>query len=284
MPRLLILVPAYNEELGIAATLDRLKQVVAPLRAEILVVDDGSTDRTAELAAASGVRVIRHDTNRGYGASLKTGLRNTDADWVCITDADGTYPCERIPDLVAHMTRYDMVVGARTGANVAIPLIRRPPKLFLNLLANVLTGQKIPDLNSGLRVFKRECSERYMHLFPSGFSFTTTLTMAMLNDDLLVKFVPIDYFARAGQSKIRALRDTYGFFMLILRMTVIFKPLKIFLPVTALLLLLTAWGAALDIMRGSAGLSDKTVILSLASLFIFLAGLLADAIASRGRS
>lgn len=284
MPRLLILVPAYNEELGIAATLDRLKQVVEPLRAEILVVDDGSTDRTAELAAASGVRVIRHDTNRGYGASLKTGLRNTDADWICITDADGTYPCERIPDLVAHMSRYDMVVGARTGANVAIPLIRRPAKMFLNLLANVLTGQKIPDLNSGLRVFKRTCSERYMHLFPSGFSFTTTLTMAMLNDDFLVKFVPIDYFARAGQSKIRALRDTYGFFMLILRMTVIFKPLKIFLPVTALLLAFTAIVATLDVARGIAGLSDKTVILSLASLFVFLAGLLADAIASRGRN
>lgn len=284
MPRLLILVPAYNEELGIAATLERLKQVVAPLHADILVVDDGSTDRTAELAAATGVRVLRHDTNRGYGASLKTGLRNTDADWICITDADGTYPCERIPDLVAHMNRYDMVVGARTGANVAIPLIRRPAKAFLNLLANILTGQKIPDLNSGLRVFKRTCSERYMHLFPSGFSFTTTLTMAMLNDDFLVKFVPIDYFARAGQSKIRALRDTYGFFMLILRMTVIFKPLKIFLPVTALLLACTAFVATLDVARGIAGLSDKTVILSLASLFVFLAGLLADAIASRGRS
>ncbi|MBK6941012.1 MAG: glycosyltransferase family 2 protein [Planctomycetes bacterium] len=284
MPRLLILVPAFNEELGIAATLERLKQVVTPLHADILVVDDGSTDRTAELAAATGVRVLRHDTNRGYGASLKTGLRNTDADWICITDADGTYPCERIPDLVAHMHRYDMVVGARTGTNVAIPLIRRPAKAFLNLLANVLTGQKIPDLNSGLRVFKRSCSERYMHLFPSGFSFTTTLTMAMLNDDFLVKFVPIDYFARAGQSKIRALRDTYGFFMLILRMTVIFKPLKIFLPVTALLLTCTAFVATLDVARGIAGLSDKTVILSLASLFVFLAGLLADAIASRGRS
>jgi glycosyltransferase involved in cell wall biosynthesis len=284
MPRLLILVPAYNEELGIAATLERLKQVVAPLHAEILVVDDGSTDRTAELATASGVRVIRHDTNRGYGASLKTGLRNTDADWICITDADGTYPCERIPDLVEHMSRYDMVVGARTGANVAIPLIRRPAKMFLNVLANVLTGQKIPDLNSGLRVFKRTCSDRYMHLFPSGFSFTTTLTMSMLNDDLLVKFVPIDYFARAGQSKIRALRDTYGFFMLILRMTVIFKPLKIFLPVTGVLLACTIAVATLDIARGVAGLSDKTVILSLASLFVFLAGLLADAIASRGRS
>lgn len=284
MPRLLILVPAYNEELGIAATLERLKQVVAPLHAEILVVDDGSTDRTAELATASGVRVIRHDTNRGYGASLKTGLRNTDADWICITDADGTYPCERIPDLVEHMSRYDMVVGARTGANVAIPLIRRPAKMFLNVLANVLTGQKIPDLNSGLRVFKRTCSDRYMHLFPSGFSFTTTLTMSMLNDDLLVKFVPIDYFARAGQSKIRALRDTYGFFMLILRMTVIFKPLKIFLPVTGVLLACTIAVATLDIARGVAGLSDKTVILSLASLFVFRAGLLADAIASRGRS
>jgi glycosyltransferase involved in cell wall biosynthesis len=284
MRKLSILVPAYNEELGIAATLDRLKEVAAPLRAEIIVIDDGSSDRTAALATAAGVRVLRHDMNRGYGASLKTGIRNTDADLVCITDADGTYPCERIGDLVAHMDRYDMVVGARTGANVAIPLIRRPAKKALNLLANVLTGQRIPDLNSGLRVFKKACAERYMHLFPSGFSFTTTLTMAMLNDDFLVKFVPIDYFARSGESKIRALRDTYGFFMLILRMTVIFKPLKIFLPVTAVLLALTATTGIVDAARGSAGLSDKTVILSLATLFVFLAGLLADAIASRGRA
>ncbi len=281
MPRLSIVVPAYNEERGIGPTLENLAVIARTLDAEILVVDDGSSDRTAEIAERfPGVLVFRHDTNRGYGASLKTGIRNASSPWICITDADGTYPNDRIPDLATFLPRYDMVVGARTGTNVAIPLVRRPAKKILNVLANVLTGQDIPDLNSGLRIFKKEIAERFMHLFPSGFSFTTTITLAMLNADYLVKFVPVDYFKREGSSKIRPIRDTYGFLLLILRITTYFNPLKIFLPLS-LLLLVASCGTAASDLRHAEGLSDKTVILSLSTGILFLVGLLADSIARR---
>ncbi len=280
MPKVSIVIPAYNETGGIRPTLDRLLAATRDLDVEILVVDDGSTDDTAAQAEAAGVRVLRHDQNRGYGAALKTGIRNARADVICITDADGTYPNERIPELFALMDRYDMVVGARTGANVAIPLVRKPAKKMLNVLANLLSGQRIPDLNSGLRLFRRSVAEKYMHFLPSGFSFTTTITMAMLNDDYLVKFVPIDYFHREGRSKIRAFRDTYNFVMLILRVTMYFKPLKIFLPVSVLLGLASGASLVYDV-NSTMGLSDKTVILSLATGLVFLVGLLADAVANR---
>lgn len=280
MVALTIVVPAYNETGGIAPTLEQLKAAVSGLDCEILVVDDGSHDDTAAQAEASGVRVLRHDANRGYGASLKTGIRNARADVICITDADGTYPNDRIPELFQLMERYDMVIGARTGANVAIPLVRRPAKWCLNQLANLMAGTKIPDLNSGLRLFRKSVAEKYMRFLPSGFSFTTTITMAMLNDDYLVKYVPIDYYHREGQSKIRPIRDTSNFVMLILRVTMYFKPLKIFLPVALVMFLASAVAFATDVGQAS-GLSDKTVILSLATGMVFLVGLLADAVANR---
>ncbi|MBI4878432.1 MAG: glycosyltransferase family 2 protein [Planctomycetes bacterium] len=281
MTDLSIIIPALNETEGIRVTLDRLRDAVRGIDAEIIVVDDGSTDDTALQAEAAGVRVIRHEKNRGYGAALKTGIRHARAEVIGIADADGTYPVERLAGLFQEMgSTYDMVVGARTGARVAIPPLRRPAKLALNVLANVLTGQKIPDLNSGLRVFRRAVAEKYIHFLPSGFSFTSTITLAMLNDDYLVKFVPIDYYPRAGKSKIRALRDTSGFLLLILRVTMYFNPLKIFLPVSGLLLLATAAAFVFD-LHSAAGLSDKTVVLSLATGMVFLVGLLADAVAHR---
>ncbi len=281
MTDLSIVIPALNETEGIRATLERLRQALGGLDAEIIVVDDGSTDDTAAQAEAAGVRVIRHEKNRGYGAALKTGIRHARAGVIGIADADGTYPVERLAALFREMgSTYDMVVGARTGASVAIPPLRRPAKRALNLLANLLTGQKIPDLNSGLRVFRRAVAEKYLHFLPAGFSFTSTITLAMLNDDYLVKFVPIDYYPRAGKSKIRALRDTSGFLLLILRVTMYFNPLRIFLPVSGLLLLATAAAVLVD-LHSAAGLSDKTVVLSLATGMVFLVGLLADAVAHR---
>lgn len=283
MPKLSILVPAFNEEGGIVQTLEQLLGIAQQLDAEILVIDDGSTDRTVALAepfTARGIRLLKHDVNRGYGASLKTGLRNSSAPVICITDADGTYPNDRIPELYSFIDRYDMVVGARTGQNVQIPWLRRPPKLVLNWLANILTGIKIPDLNSGLRVFKKDVGLRFMHLYPSGFSFTTTITLAMLNADYLVKFIPIDYFKREGASKIHPIKDTYRFLMLILRLTTYFNPLKIFLPIAFLLAAAAIFTGACDYGR-STGLSDKTVILTLSAGIVFVVGLLGDSISRR---
>ena len=201
-----------------------------PYEFEILVVDDGSKDRTAEEARATGVRVVQHRQNRGYGEALKTGIRHARFERIAIIDADGSYPPQEIPRLAALLDDAEMVVGARTGPNAAIPLIRRPAKKALTMLASYLTGVTIPDLNSGLRLFRRALAIEFFDLLPSKFSFTTTITLAALNSGYLVEYVEVDYYARTGKSKIRPIQDTFNFTMLILRMTLIFRPLKVYLP------------------------------------------------------
>lgn len=247
---LTVLIPAFNEERGIARVIDWIRAALetSDLEYELLVVDDGSADRTAELAQAAGARVLRHPGNRGYGEALKTGIRHAAHEWVAIIDADGSYPAEQLPELAARLVAADMVVGARTKAGAAIPLIRRPAKKFLTWLAAYLTDANIPDLNSGLRIFRRSLALEFIHILPSGFSFTTTITMAALNNGYVVEYVPVDYLQREGRSKIRPIRDTLNFVMLILRMTLLFRPLKIFIPISVFFFLLTlaVWGGGLQ--------------------------------------
>jgi glycosyltransferase involved in cell wall biosynthesis len=233
---LTVIVPAYNEEHGIAGVVDWIRRSLEPsgLPYEVLVVDDGSADRTAQLAGEAGARVIQHLGKRGYGEALKTGIRHAEHEWIAIIDADGSYPADQIPELARHLAVNDMVVGARTKAGAAIPVIRRPAKMFLTWLASYLTETPIPDLNSGLRIFRRSLALEFIHILPSGFSFTTTITMAALNTGYSVQYVPIDYLTRTGSSKIRPIRDTLNFLMLILRMTLLFRPLKIFIPLSML--------------------------------------------------
>jgi len=229
-----IIIPVYNEEDGIAATLDDIQKICENLPAphEIITVDDGSTDRTADvLSGYSGLRAIAHLSNRGYGAALKTGIRHAKYPLIVITDADGTYPNERIPDLLLLAERADMVVGARTGKNVQYSKLRSIPKYFLVRFAQWIARSPIPDLNSGLRIFRKPIAEKFLHILPDGFSFTTTITLAMLTNNYIVLYEPIDYYFRTGKSKIRPIRDTLGFVQLILRTGVYFAPLRIFLPV-----------------------------------------------------
>jgi len=277
-----VVIPAFNEEKGIVPTLRELRETLSGLDYEILVVDDGSHDRTAELARGEGATVYQQPLNRGYGASLKAGIRRAKHDVIVITDADGTYPASAIPALVAGCETYEMVVGARVGANVAIPLVRRPAKWVLGKLASYLAGRPIPDLNSGLRAMRRELVRQYEHLLPSGFSFTTTITLSALCRDHLVRFDPIDYRARAGNSKIRP-RHAYDFFLLILRTIVYFNPLKIFLPVGALFF---AAGVAKFIYDATKeNLSESAIFAFLTAFLMWGLGLISDQlsrIASRG--
>jgi len=174
-----VVVPVYNEEAAILGTLEKLHASLATcsIPCEIIVVDDGSTDRTPELLRGrDDVRVLRHERNRGYGGALKTGIRHARHPLIVITDADGSYPNERIPDLVAHAVEADMVVGARTSENVEYSPIRSVPKWFLKRFAEWLTRRKIPDINSGLRVFRKEAVARFLRILPDSFSFTTTIT------------------------------------------------------------------------------------------------------------
>jgi glycosyltransferase involved in cell wall biosynthesis len=228
------------------------------------------------------VRVVRHPVNRGYGASLRSGITQSHHPLIAITDADGTYPAAALIDLVRTMDAADMAVGARTGPDVRIPLARRPAKWFLTRLASYLCGYAIPDLNSGLRVFRRELAARFLGILPDGFSFTTTITIAALTNGYRVEFLPIDYRRRIGTSAIRPLRDSFNFLQLIVRLTVYFRPLNVFLPAALVLFALGCAKAALDFHRtGAFGVGSAIVIL--AAIQIAFLGLLADMIATRTR-
>ncbi len=275
-----IIIPAYNEERGIGPVVEQVRAAMdaAEHEYEILVVDDGSADRTAEAAEATGARVVSHRQNRGYGEALKTGIRHAGFERIAIIDADGSYPAGEIPRLAQKLADAEMVVGARVGSNAQIPLVRRPAKWLLTRLASYLTGTKIPDLNSGLRLFRRALAIEFFSLLPSGFSFTTTITLAALNSGYLVEFVPIDYFKRTGRSKIRPIQDTFNFFMLVLRLTLIFRPLKIYLPIAGLMvlfsfvILIIGW-------YGFGRIFDNTILLFIQAAFqSAIVGLLADTV------
>ena len=275
-----IVVPAYNEEHGIRPVVEKLRDAMSdfPYEFEILVVDDGSKDRTAEQARTTGVRVVQHRQNRGYGEALKTGIRHARFDRIAIIDADGSYPPQEIPRLAAMLDDAEMVVGARTGPNAAIPLIRRPAKKALTMLASYLTDVKIPDLNSGLRLFRRGLAIEFFDLLPAKFSFTTTITLAALNSGYLVEYVEVDYYARTGKSKIRPIQDTFNFLMLILRMTLIFRPLKVYLPLAAILFFIAAAIVTVG-WFGFGKILDNTALIFLFAAFQSVAiGLLADVV------
>ncbi len=286
LPALSVVMPAYNEENGIQPVLEDLDRELqkAGVDAEIIVVDDGSADATAQKAAAvSGrITVLRHAENRGYGASLKTGFRRAKHDLVAIIDADGTYKPKDLIRLLGKAKGQDMVVGARTGQTVHIPLVRRPAKWLLRSLATYLTKRKIPDLNSGLRLMRRDLVHKYMGLFPDGFSLTTTITMALLVAGYEVKFIPIDYEKRTGSSKIRPLRDTIGFLSLIMRTIIYFNPLRIFVPMSLLLILSGGLVGLLSYLYLPKILDTTTALLVLTGVQVGVLGLLADLVVRRG--
>ncbi|MGL5941709.1 MAG: glycosyltransferase family 2 protein [Waterburya sp.] len=282
-PAVSIVIPVYNEEKMIAATVDHLHQILqsSNYQYEIIVINDGSTDSTAEvLAVVNNIYLVEHNRNRGYGAALKTGIRLARYPFIVITDADGTYPNERIPDLLSLATRADMVVGARIGQNVTYSRLRQIPKWFLVRFAQWVTKTKIPDLNSGLRVFHRDLIIKFLPILPNTFSFTTTITIAMLTNNYLVHYEPIDYYHRVGNSKIKPIRDTLGFVQLILRMGVYFAPLRIFLPVAGLFFIgcLITLFQDLFIRRD---LTEATLILFVAAIQFGMFALLADMIDRR---
>ena len=285
-----IVVPAYNEELGIEGVIERLSGLELGVPVELLVVDDGSTDGTAAVlegleGRAPALRVIRHGHNQGYGAALKTGFANARHAVVVITDADGTYPEDRIVDLLARIDAgAEMAVGARRGEDVHIPLIRRPAKNFLRILASFLAGTRIPDLNSGLRAFRRELVLKYRPILPQGFSFTTTITLASLTNHHRVDYVDINYAHREGSSKIKPIRDTLGFLSLIVRTVLYFNPLKVFYPVAVAIGLGFFASLYYDLFLAEPrDLGDKTVLLFVAFLQILSVGLLADLIEKKSR-
>lgn len=285
-----IVIPVYNEENGVSGVMERLAALDIGAPKEILAVNDGSSDGTAaKLAEAEAkfpeLHVVTHERNQGYGAALKTGFAAAQHEIVVITDADGTYPEDRIRDLLDCIDDgAEMVVGARVGEDVNIPLIRRPAKAALRHLASFLAGTRIPDLNSGLRAFRRELVLTYKAILPQGFSFTTTITLASLTNGHRVDYIDINYAHRAGNSKIKPIRDTLGFTALIIRTVLYFNPLKVFYPITGLVGLGLFAALFNDFfLVHPANLSDKSVLLFVAFIQIFSVGLLADLIEKKSR-
>jgi len=270
-----VVIPAFNEEGAIEESVRGVLSVMGDsgIDFELIVVDDGSSDRTGELSKTAGAQVLRLPENRGYGAALKAGIARAKHEIIVITDADGTYPAESIPVLLENLGEYDMVVGARIGANVAIPLVRRPAKWFLRRLASYLAGRAIPDLNSGLRVMRKSLVKRFEHLLPSGFSFTTTITLASLCSGALVRYSPIDYHERIGESK---LRHTHAveFLLLILRTIVYFNPLKVFLPIGGVFFLGGLVKFVYDVYIGN--FSETALLGFLGAAILWAVGLLSD--------
>lgn len=240
-----ILLPAYNEQEAIGQVLQEVVRAMTAteIQYEILVVDDGSTDQTAEIAEAFArqcqdcpVRVLRLPENRGAGAARKVGIRRARGDVVVMLDADGSYPADCIPDLLRYFPHYDQVNGARTSEQGRWPWLRRPAKWIIRKLACYLTGKNIPDLNTGMKAFKRQAMVPWLWVVPDGFSCVTTMTLAFLTNGYAVKYVPIAYRPRIGRSKFHPIRDTAAYVSTVLRMVLYFRPLRVFLPLAFLLL------------------------------------------------
>ena len=277
-----IVIPAYNEEKGIGPVLQELsaelKALKLPVPLEVIIVDDGSGDSTAQIVADHQdelIRLVQHEQNRGYGAALKTGIEAAIHPWILITDADGTYPNEHIRDVLAERQKYDMVVGARIGEKRAIPLIRRPPKWVLRKLASFLSERNIPDLNSGFRLMRRSEIRRFYNILPNGFSFTTTITLAMFSAGLRVHYVPINYLHRAGPSHIKPIKDTINFLKLIFRTVMYFDPLRVFIPV-AFVFFVSAVAVAVGSYMAGKLMDVTTVLLFLTGIHMLALGMIAD--------
>ena len=320
MDMISIIIPMYNEEEAIGDDLDTIIQTMSSppsfppnfggdergggIPWEIIVVDDGSTDASAEVVRQrEGVRLIQHPYNRGTGAARTTGLQHARGDVIVMTDGDGTYPNQDIPHLLTYIGEssvlgrrtgpygtvpedqgYDMVIGARRAEMGSLKWLRSPAKLFIRLLASYLTGVKIPDVNSGLRVFKKGIAEKFLHIQPTTHSWVGTQTVAFLSEGYAVKFVPIDYYKRKGKSSFHPISDTYNYLSMVVRTIMYFNPLKVFLPVALALIVVGAIKLVRDIIYyRSFYVPGVTLMLILTAIQVGAIGLLADLIVKRAR-
>ena len=238
-----VVIPALNEEAVIGAAVGEIKTVLREANIadfEILVVDDGSTDRTATLAAESGAIVVSNLQNMGYGFSLKKGIGQARHDIIVTIDADGTYPIKEIPALVQkYQEGYHMVVAARSGVHYWGTALKRPMRLFLGRLVEYVTGERIPDVNSGLRVFSRRQSMAFFDQLSNKFSFSTSITLIYLLNQLFIEYMPIDYAKRVGESKVRLFRDSLRTLQYIVNAVVYYNPIKLFILLAAVPALVT---------------------------------------------
>jgi glycosyltransferase involved in cell wall biosynthesis len=279
VPMLSVVIPAFDEEDAIGQTVKAVKETlaasdIAPF--EIIVVDDGSADRTREIAAAEGARIVRHLQNLGYGRSLKDGIDAARYGAIAISDADGTYPVKDIPRLFAiYQTGYHMVVGSRTGEHYRESVFKSPLRWILQHLVEYTASRKIPDINSGLRIFSREHARTYFQRLCDTFSFTTSLTLAFMMNGLFVVYVPIDYYKRVGKTKVRLLSDSLRTLQYIAEAAVYYNPLRIFMLLSILLLAASMALIGVNVYLRTIGLFYIAIGCVMMSIQTFATGLIA---------
>lgn len=287
-PYVTIILPCYNEEGHVVAEIERITAAMdsSGYSYELVCINDASTDSTlAKLYEAAPrfpqMEVVNFHRNSGSGTVRRIGTQRARGEIVVWTDADMTYPNERIPELVQILEKdatIDHVVGARTTEQGTYKLLRVPAKWFIRKFAERLTGAKIPDLNSGLRAFRREVSLPYLRLLPAGFSCVTTITVSFLANNHDIYFLPIDYYKRAGKSKFKFGKDSYRYILQVLRMTMYFNPLKVLMPLALTLLGVGFFKAIYDVSANHFKIATDTVLVFVTGLLIASLALLADLI------
>lgn len=282
-----VVLPVHNEAGHLDAELNRIRVALetSDYSWEIIVVDDASTDGCVDhIHSGNGIRVIRVGVNQGSGGSRRVGTEAARGAVVVWTDADMTYPNDDIPALVAQLDGVDQVVGARTTEEGTHKFLRTVAKWFIRRLAQYLSSTKIPDLNSGFRAFRRDVGWQYTHLLPKGFSCVTTLTMAFLTNNYAVKYIPIEYKERAGESKFHWYRDTRRYAVQVVRMALSWEPLRVFLPVSIVILFFTTIKIFTDFLIGTAKLADSTMLMGVFGLLLLAIGFLADLVVRAGKA
>lgn len=275
-----MVIPCYNEQPHVLhSTVQKLHEVMVAMRGveyEIIVVNDGSNKYSySPVLEKSDVKIIDHSCNRGYGSSILTGVSEAKYQWIGIVDADGTYPIEYFRDFMDYIQQYDMVVGKRGWGDIQV--MRRAPKFFLQQVASFIADCRIPDLNSGMRIFKKDIVQKYIRLFPKRFSFTTTITMVCMTNFYKILFIDIPYYKREGSSNIHPIKDTVKFFSLVLRLALYFKPLRFFIPLSLVVGIAAIARGVRDIMAVN-HIGGLALVLFFIAFQIFFFGLIAEII------
>jgi glycosyltransferase involved in cell wall biosynthesis len=275
-PGVSLIIPVHNEAMSIADLVKRARAALAP-DDEVLVVDDGSNDGSGDRARDAGARVVRHPYRIGNGAAIKTGIRQARGAVLVMMDGDGQHNPDDIPRLLAEIGRFDMAVGARTAGSQS-DAHRRLGNRFYNLFASYLTGRQILDTTSGFRAIKADLAKRFVYLLPNAFSYPTTLTMATIRAGHSVTFVPIVAARRKGESKLHPIRDGIRFLVIMFKISTLYSPIKVFLPVSAAFFV-TGLGYYLYTFLEFRRFTNMSALLFVNAVIIFLMGLVSEQIA-----